>query len=208
MIVDELLAEGERLCRPCFRLNVEGEVVGYWQGERADRPNAVPPEATELRSIRHIMPIDTGLLERAGLRVRSSTIGFAEVESARGDTGYRFFEADVPISDLQCDGLRLHAAEGKSFPPFEAVCLYGGECVAAWLKNLGLERHEYEKAASEPEAVGYFDAYAARSPIYRGDVDVVVGGWHQCWPDDEFYMPLEMRLAVLTLRDSEPWYEL
>ncbi|WCM23966.1 hypothetical protein NDK50_24295 [Paraburkholderia bryophila] len=210
MTVDELLAEGERLCRPCFWLNVEGEgnVVGYWQGERADRPNAVPPEATALRSIKHILTIDSGLLKRVGLSMRSSTVGFTEVESAHGDTHYRVFESDAPISDLRCDGLPLHAAEGRSFPPFEAVCLYGGESVADWLKSLGLERHEYGWAESAPEAVGYFDAYAARSPIYRHDADLVVGGWHQCWPEDNFYMPLEMRLAVLTLRDSEPWYEL
>ncbi|WP_159260165.1 hypothetical protein [Komagataeibacter xylinus] len=35
-----------------------------------------------------------------------------------------------------------------------------------------------------------------------------MGGWHQSWPEDDFYMPLEMRRAVLTLREAEPWYEL
>ena len=210
MTVDELIAEGEALSRPCFLLSVEGEgeVAGYWRGERADEPNRVPPEAKALRSIEHVVTVDARLLERVGLFVRSPTVGFAEVELANGDTVYRVLEPDLALSDLTCDGLPLHAVESRSFPPFEAVCLYAGGGVGAWLKGLGLQRHDYEAAAQEPEAVAYFDAYAERAPLYRGDADVVVGGWHQAWPDDDFFLPLEMRLALLTLRDAEPWYEL
>jgi hypothetical protein len=210
MTVEELIVEGESMSRPCFLLRVEGdgEIMGYWGGERTDEPNVVPPAATALRSIRHIMTIDTCLLKAVGLDAGSPTIGFAEIEPVRGDTQYKVFETAPGLADLQCDGLPLHAIEGTSFPPFEAVCLYGGANVATWLKSLGLERHQYEQAACEPEAMDYFDAYMERSPIYQGGADVVIGGWHHCWAEDDFYLPLEMRLAAFTLRDAEPWYEL
>ena len=210
MTVDDLIAEAEKLARPCLLLNTEGkgEVVGYWRGERQDRPNAVPPEATALRSIEHIMTIDAGLLARVGIKQPFSSIGFAAVEQVNGDMVYRVLGSGSSLTELQCDGLPLYLTEDKSFPPFEAICLYGSERVAAWLKSLGLERHDYQQAQLESQAVEYSDFYMSRTSLYQGGADVVVGGWHQLWSDDDFYMPLEMRLAIWTLRDAEPWYEL
>jgi hypothetical protein len=36
---------------------------------------------------------------------------------------------------------------------------------------------------------------------------VRVGGWHTTWPDDDFFIPREMRLMLWTFQDSEPYYE-
>jgi hypothetical protein len=35
----------------------------------------------------------------------------------------------------------------------------------------------------------------------------VLSAWHVTWPNDDFYIPREMRLMVWTFKDSEPWYE-
>jgi hypothetical protein len=60
MKLDDLIAEGESLIRPCFLLTVSpsARLAGFWGGERPDKPNALPPEATALRSQRHIVTID------------------------------------------------------------------------------------------------------------------------------------------------------
>ena len=56
MTLDELIAEGERLSRPCYLLGADGPgpVAGFWGGERADHPNKVPPSATALSA----MPVE------------------------------------------------------------------------------------------------------------------------------------------------------
>lgn len=199
MILDDLLAEGENLRRPCFTLSVEGkgDIAGYWRGER---PDYTPPA---LR--RHVMTLDSQLLVQMGMPMGYASIGFSEVEDERL---YNVLRSQQPVTALGCTGLPLYATADTSFPPLEAVCLYGSEKVAAWLESLGLQRHEYTRAALTPLGRAYDDAYAERCDLFRDNVDVIVGGWHQSWPEDDFYMPLEMRRAVLTLREAEPWYEL
>lgn len=50
--------------------------------------------------------------------------------------------------------------------------------------------------------------YRERCPLYLEDRPVaVLGGWHASWPDDEFYLPRQMRLALWTFREAEPWVE-
>jgi hypothetical protein len=96
---------------------------------------------------------------------------------------------------------------GSSFPPFEAVCLYGGPAVARWLSSLGLERFQYSEARSQHVAEEYEQEFMRRAPFYMEGVDVIVGGWHMIWPDDDFYLPREMRLLATTIRDAEPFLE-
>lgn len=212
MILDNLIAEGQRLVRPSIPLGSEkrGEIVGYWRGERADHPNTVPPEAIALRSTSHILTLDTSLLKQVEIEEYSPAIGFSEVETVHGSTGFRILRGEPTFAGIACDGTPLYALRDRlpSFPPFEALCLYGGEYVERWLGDLGLQRHEYVAAAGEPEAIAYQEEYRARSPLFDPAWDVVIGGWHCFWSDDDFYLPLEMRLAAITLRDAEPWYEL
>src|SRR5262249_20256183 len=126
----------------------------------------------------------------------------------RGDVGYRIVRPEgLAFSDIRCTGVPLYGSEARSFPPFEALCLYGGDVISTWLGKLGLERCEYHAARAQPEADDYSDEYLRRSPIYSASAEAVLGGWHQIWAEDDFYMPLEMRLALLTLRDAEPWLE-
>lgn len=210
MTVDDLLAEAEALARPCYLLGASGtgQVAGFWGGERADRPNAVPPEATALQSIRHIMTVDARLLNELGLRTPAPSIGFAEVVTKTGHISHRILHSDTECADLSCDGLPLYATPAISLPPFEALCLYGSARIAEWLRGQGLQRHDYMAAADATAAMDYRDIYDEKSFLRRGDLDAVIGGWHQLWPDDDFYMPLEMRLAAITLRDAAPWYEI
>ncbi|MDO5642554.1 MAG: hypothetical protein Q4G26_09255 [Paracoccus sp. (in: a-proteobacteria)] len=206
----DMIAEGEALSRPCFLLRADatGDIAGFWGGERADQPSRPPPEATALSAIRHIMTVDARLLGQLGLPAPAPSIGFSEVRLKTGAITFRVHHSGPEIAALECDGLPLYATPATSFPPFAALCLYGGARIADWLAGLGLRRHEYHAAAHVPLAMDYEDAFTARAPISGSGADAVLGGWHQIWPEDDFFLPLEMRLAALTLREAEPWYEL
>jgi hypothetical protein len=95
----------------------------------------------------------------------------------------------------------------ESFPPLEAVCLYGSRRVADWLHGLGLARHEYDAVQAEPIAKRYIDEFTCRAPLYVSGGAAILGGWHMIWPEDDFFMPMEMRLIITTMRDAEPYYE-
>ena len=210
MTRDELLAEATTLTRPCFLLgdSLTGRCAGYWGGERKDIPNSVPPQATQLASRSHIATFDPGLFAELDLSRLNDPISLF---TTRGSNGQDYLSVErrrfPEFSDISCTGRRLYAVLGTSFPPFEAVCLYGSDKIGSWLASLGLKRIQYAAASSQAIAKAYDAEFIRRVPFYAGCADVLVGEWHMIWPDDDFFMPLEMRLVATTLRDAEPFLE-
>jgi hypothetical protein len=209
MTLDELLAEGEALTRPSWILRREptdSGVVGFWGGERGDMLDALPPEVTAFRGRRHILTLSESLLAEIG--VRQGPISLFEWESTTDETSNRVeSNSRQHFKDLSFSGEALYATPEPSFPPFTAICLYGSERVAAWLKDQSLSRHDYWQV-TDGLVSQYMDEWTRRSAFIRMAGDVIVGGWHFLWPDDDFYMPPELQLVALTLRDAEPWIEL
>jgi hypothetical protein len=89
MKLDESIAEGEALIRPCFLLtrSPSARIGGFWGGERRDKPNALPPEATALKSLRHIITIDDTLLAELNLP-SAAPISLFEVQHIDGNESY------------------------------------------------------------------------------------------------------------------------
>jgi hypothetical protein len=209
MQLDDLIAEGESLIRPCFLLTVSpsARLGGFWGGERRDKPNALPPAATALRSLRHIVTIDRTLLAELGLP-STAPLSLFEAKHVDGNESHRIERAPLPhFDEISCTGQPLYAVRGESFPPIDAVCLYGSARVAEWLSGVDLARHRYFDTYHLPIVKQYMDEFACRAPLYSGKADVIVGGWHMTWPEDDFFIPLEMRLVLTTIRDAEPYFE-
>ena len=182
-------------------------MVGYWGGERADQPNALEPEVAAFTRRRHILTLSEDLL--GSLHIRQGPMSLFEWESVNEHLSYRA-EADwrLRFADLSFSGTPLYATQAASFPPFAALCLDGGEAIGLWLQAQGLARHDYWRIDGDELPQSYEAEWQGRSPFYdRDGADAIVGGWHWLWPDDDFYMPPEVVLAALTLRDAEPWLE-
>jgi hypothetical protein len=209
--MDILLKESKSLSLPCFDL-VPAErgdtVVAHWGGRRSDLPEQFPKFVTALKSHAHFFSIDQALLEQLGLRGRGplalSMVTTAEdderlnhVHVSTGKLSEVVFEHSVPLTGKPT----------MSLPPLEAVLLYGGPAVQEWLASQGLQRWEYEAVAQEVRQ-RYQEHFNSQSPLCREHPPFArVGGWHVSWPDDDFYIPREMRLVLWTFQDAEPWYE-
>jgi hypothetical protein len=209
LTLDELIAEGEQLARPSWILRTqptESAVAGFWGGERSDLPNALPPEVTVYQSRRHIVTLSELLLAEIG--VQQGPVSLFEWEPVAGDPQVRV-EADqrLRLRDLQFSGEPLFATPEPSFPPFAVVCLYGSSRVAEWLAAQGLARHDYWRVIDDLQ-VQYTTEWQRRSAFCRNAGDLIVGGWHFLWPEDDFFVPPELQLIALTLRDAEPWFEI
>jgi hypothetical protein len=200
-----LIAEGEHLAKPSLLLSeapTPTGVVGYWRG--GGRVGYRGREGD-----RHRITFDCGWLSGHSVRVRGS-VGVYDVESRWGwVTPVWLDRLDTPLAELRMDGgLPLYGREVPSLPPIEALCLYGGPVVDEWLASEGLDRTDYDVAATTAVGEAYQAVYRDRCPLFLADQPVaVLGGWHVCWPDDEFYLPREMRLALWTFREAEPWVE-
>jgi hypothetical protein len=204
MTSDAIIAEGERLARPCLLLeeapNPAG-VVAYWGGRGR---HGYPGRADD----RHRITFDCGWLADHGVRVRGS-VGAYQVD-ARWHWPVPLYldRTPAPLADLRLEGgVLLFGRAAVSLPPVEAVCLYGGPAVEAWLAAEGLARTDYDVAATTAIGEAYQERYREQCPLYSGGPAAVLGGWHALWPDDEFYLPREMRLVLWTFRDVEPWIE-
>jgi hypothetical protein len=205
MTLEKFISEAARLARPCLHLtegNSEKDVVAIWGGQgRAGRQGR--------EGDKHRITFDCGWLAVHGFRVRGS-IGVYDV-----DPRWRWpipldVERNVErIAKLRIrDGLKLYGQEAPSYPPLEALCLYGGPIVAEWLASEGLDRTDYDAASTSRIGQAYQAEYQKRCPLYLDIPPVaVLGGWHAYWPSDEFYLPREMRLLLWTFRESEPWVE-
>ena len=209
MTLEELIAEGESLARPSWILSTqpaESGVAGFWGGERGDLPDSLPPEVTAFRGRRHIVSVSESLLAEIG--VRHGPVSLFEWESVQGEQALRV-EADqrLHFQDLRFNGEPLFATPEPSFPPFAAACLYGSARVAEWLGGQGLTRYDYWRVTDDLQAQ-YMAEWERRSAFCRSVGDLIVGGWHFLWPEDDFFVPPELQLVALTLRDAEPWFEI
>ena len=219
--LDELIVEAEALARPSWWLSSTPTDVlaGYWGGERADLPNISPGAGEGFPPRSYVITIDAGLLGPLGVTVRrirpvemlKSPLSIFATECLDGEVGYHSGEVrDIPFSKMRCSGEPLFARPSRSLPPFPAICLYGSDRVATWLKSVGLERHEYIDARREPAGRAYYEyelEVTSNALLYSKEVEGVLGGWHRFWPDDDFYLPSEMRSALLTIRDDAPFLE-
>lgn len=207
MTDQQLIEAGEHLAKPCFRLTEEPQesgVVAYWGGTgRADIPTVFPEFVTAFTERRHWITVDCSWLERLGFQIRGTLSLYEDVRTEGGNVGSIFHEPNLAFGKQKVDGIPLYAVAASSFPPIQALCLHGGADVAEWLKGQGLERIDYDAVQNS----AYTKHWRESCPLFRNDCAAVLGGWHVQWPDDDFYMPPEMRLLFWTLKDSEPWAE-
>jgi hypothetical protein len=214
--VEDLVRMGESIQRPCYCLHEAGPgepVVAYWGGSRSDIPESFPPVVTRFSSRRHILSFDYRLAEDIGIRYHSG-YHFALMAWTWKEGGEVARDEQVKslsVSEVTfCDSVPLTARQRISFPPLQALCLYGDERIAEWLKSERLERWQYDlvdgKLAGE-----YEEEFQRRCPFYTYTEDgafAQLGGWHLQWMEDDYYVPREMNLLCVTFEDAEPWYEI
>lgn len=181
--------------------------MAYWGGSRGDKPDVFPPNMAFVNR-RHICTISEELPTHLGFE-NTGPVSLYESEKNSDDNELTYgAEGDYRLrfSELSFTGTPPAAVPADSFPPFPALCYYGGDRIVTWLKSQNLERHEYWRVRDEARKE-YEDEWGRRHPFTQSGVDILVGGWHFMWPEDDFYTPLEYRLLFLTLRDAEPWFE-
>jgi len=209
-MLDLLIREAEALALPCFDLVPAAggdEAMAYWGGTRSDLPK-VPPFVGAVRSTKHILSVDSTLWIALDLKGRGPFALAIQTMHDDSEQVIAFPVSSGTLAGISFEGaVPLQAVKSVSLPPLEAVLLYGGPAIDAWLNERGLRRWNYEDAIGD-DVEGYRSYFFDRSPLLADPSPFArVGGWHICWSDDDFYIPREMRLMLWTFEGSEPWYE-
>lgn len=195
MTVEELVAEGERLKRPCVLLKTEGagEPIGWWHHKPGNLASDRDPWITfDVQAVPGS--------ERPN-RTRYLTL-LTSVEKPDGVL--------QPV-DIPPEGLPLFGQPIEVIAPIEAVFAFGNERVQAWLAANDWPRTERynsnfrDSALVESYQRQWFETY----PIYCNNPNAyaALGGWHFPHAEDDWYELAEERLLILTVQDAEPWVE-
>ena len=206
-----LIKEAEALSLPCFDLipaSKGDQVVAHWGGRRSDLPEEFPEFVKAYKSQRHFLSIEQELFDQLGLKGRGP-LALAIATTAEDDEQLQNVNVSTgKLSDVAFEGsIPLTAKPASSPPPLQALLLYGGSAVQEWLSTQNLNRWNYSDVSTEVENF-YREFLNPRLPLFQDNPPFArIGGWHVQWPDDDFYIPREMRFMVWTFQGSEPWYE-
>ena len=105
-------------------------------------------------------------------------------------------------------GEPLSASPWSCPAPIEAIFLLGGDDVGAWLAANNWQRTwGYNDNFPDSAVVREFERWwQGQHPLYSGDAVAVAGGWHFCWPDDDWWELIDDELVLWTV-ESEPYLE-
>lgn len=213
--VQMLIAEGERLAKPCLLLQSSGggSPIGVWKGEgQRPRPKGYRMEPGDCAESTHWITVDCTWLKQRRILPVQGLLSVYERTFADGSRSFVAMMLDKKAKLANIEGEPLYGVEAISFPPFEALCMHGGPAVEEWLGKQDLRRIDYEDfdLNESPAVRAYRKERRKRNPwLPDGDdgTAAVLGGWHVMWPEDDWYMPPDIQLAIWTFRDSEPWIE-
>jgi hypothetical protein len=199
MTLEQLLAEGRKLERPCafLRPTGTGPVAAVWYERDYGEIDSSGYRCWLTVDARHI-PGPT-----------PSVAGYISVFTNEEDciSG----RVEVSSSWPKRTGMPLYAHAAAVLPPIDAVFARGSEAVGEWIASKGWDRRHHYNTHFEDSAVTepYNDMWTREFPIYlESDIFAVLGGWHfPCYGDDDWHDLIDEQLMVFTLRNSEPWVE-
>jgi hypothetical protein len=198
MTAAELIAEGERLAKPCLSLRDKGAGApcAIWGG-----PGPLPPPGPKHR---HWITLDCEAFPEHFPGATGSASLYADYVEA----GALLLGPKLSLVRARSTTL-LYAHPARSLPPIDAVFRFGSPRVQEWLAAHGWEpTWEYNDNFPDREtARAYERAWQDQCPLYGRGVHAVVGGWHVPWPDGDWEDLLADTLVLMTLEESEPWIE-
>ncbi len=208
MDIERFLQEASQLARSCYYLRSDGKgtVKGVFGGKGYTKH---PERRDHISNSMHWITVSCDLLEVTSLPLQGMMGVYEMKKYPWAKPFYVVHDADLTLSSGKIQGTPLYAQKTSSYPPFEAVCLYGSDSIARWMRSHDLERWEYDGLLDTEIANEYLDFYMQKFPLYMDNPPVaVVGGWPMRWEnDDGYYAPPELRFLVLVLEGAEPWVE-
>jgi hypothetical protein len=183
MTLEELIAEGRKLEKPCLFLRPHGEgpVVAVWHERDRDEIASTGHRAWLTVDARHVPGLS------------APTAGYLTIftDQKRCEGGRIEQSACWP----KRAGIPLYAHAASVLPPSDALFARGSQAVATWHPDAAVVQK-------------YEDAWMREFPLYSSEeIYAVLGGWHMAWPEDDWHDLIDDQLMVFTLRDSEPWVE-
>lgn len=196
MDIDHLLAEATRLAKPSiWLLPAEGgdEHAATWGG--------YGPAIGEPSEIRHPLTVDLSFLP--------GSFDSPSCLSIYNDPAQLVGQSALHSARLPLSGTPLAAHPRESWPPLDALFLFGSSAIQHWLTEyqwqpeLGYNSNFPDVAVAD----SYNAVFQAQHPLYSDVAFAVLGGWHFPWPDGDWRNLLDGRLIVTTFREAEPLLE-
>ncbi|MGE0045614.1 MAG: hypothetical protein AB7T08_07635 [Hyphomonadaceae bacterium] len=190
MTLQDLIAEGRALERPCWFLSTDGrgKPVGVWH-------------SSSKGETRRWLTVEASLFAGIGSR-------YISVLSKSSDGGAVELLDHLPESNG--GEIDLVVREASVLPPIDAVFALGSDSVGSWLADNQWQRDwGYNSNFSASDLVQQYERiFQSEYPLYlSSNVVAMIGGWHFPFPDDDWRDLIADELLLMTLKDAEPWVE-
>lgn len=197
MTLEQLIAEGRKLQRPCLFLRPQGtgQVAAVWY-ERNDEESESAGHCwltVDSRHIPGVAPFVNGFLSI-----------FTDEDTCQGG------RVEVAPSWPERGGTPLFAHPALVLPPIDAVFARGSDAVGDWIRSHGWGRTDrYNDNFKDAAIVSEYERIWMREfPLYSDSgVYAVLGGWHRPYADADWHDLVDEQLMIMTVRGSEPWVE-
>ena len=207
MDADELIAEGRKLIRPSVYLEAEGDgPIAAYLHEFKGIPDEWEEEDDEEGEPWYFLRITIDSRFIPGWEDQPQRFVQVWFDAKEWSEGKVTMTETAPTNYTTA----LHARSVDSFPPIEAVFLFGSEKVKEWTKSNEWDQEWGYNDYFPPKHSGnpYIEIYIREDPLFhKSPPYAVLGGWHHQWPDDAFQDLIDDELLVTTYRESEPWVE-
>lgn len=202
MTLEQLVAEGRSLERPCVFLRKEGTgpAAAIWYERNQDEVEGSGEHCWLTVDRRHVPGVPDSIGDYLCV--------FSDEESCVG--GRIDFVSAWPTRS----GTELFAHPANVLPPIDAVFARGSDAVGEWLAANGWQREwRYNNNFKDRELVNAYEKVwrSEFPPLFTNSWDseiyAILAGWHCPGQDDDWHDLIDEQLMVLTVRDSEPWVE-
>jgi hypothetical protein len=206
MNLEQLIEEARALVRPCVHLlqdSTDAPLAAVWGG------SGLVANSSDESASRHWMSLDCRFLPEGYEGLAGCLSIYLDDDEEHGIVAIdRALQLGLSAA---ISGTALFAHPSSSWPPIDALFKFGSPAIKNWIAECGWPADmPYHGGFKDHEIVNAYENHVRPLNPLFGEIEGVfamLGGWHDAWPENDWFDLLDKKLVAYTFEEAEPWVE-